>query len=69
MLAVCTPCHSEGVLAKKPILTVRGFCDQTSLFDLEFTMIMSETGYVGYIGLQNSVKKYDKENEIWMIES
>ena len=65
---VCTPCHSDSVLATNPILNVRGLCEQTS-FDLEFTMIMAETGYVEYIGLRNSVIKFNVESEIWMIQS
>ena len=32
-------------------------------------MIMADTGYVEYIGLQNSIIKYETSKEIWMIQS
>ena len=67
-MPVCIPCNSDEALATNPILSVRGLCDVTAL-DLEYTMIMAEDGYVEYIGLRNSVIKYDKENEIWTIQS
>ena len=45
-----------------------GLCGQTG-FDLEYTMIMGENGYVEYVGLMNSVIKYDLQEKSWIIKS
>ena len=49
-------------------LEISGLCGQTG-FDLEYTMIMGENGYVEYVGLMNSVIKYDLQEKSWIIKS
>ena len=65
---VCTPCHSDTILATFPILSVRGLCDQTS-FDKKFTMVINSQGYVDYIGLRKTLIKYNLTTQVWMIQS
>ena len=65
---VCIPCHSDTTLPTNPILKVRGLCKQTA-FDIEYTMIVGETGYIELVGLRNSVIKYNMDAEEWVIQS
>ena len=65
---LCIPCHSREVLAKHPVLKVRGLCSQTA-FDREYTMLNDEDGYVKYVGNENSIINYDAEKQIWKIQS
>ena len=65
---LCIPCHSREILSTMPILKVRGLCSQTA-FDLQYIMLNDEDGYVEYVGKQNSVIKYNADEEIWTIQS
>ena len=65
---LCIPCFSDSVLPINPILKVRGLCGQTA-FDLQYTMIMGQNGYIEYVGYQHSVIKYNLDKKEWAIES
>ena len=46
-------------------LNVSGLCEKT-FFDVEYTMILGDSGYGEHIRLRI---KYNLENEIWMIQT
>ena len=65
---MCVPCHLDSNLPAHPVLTVRGLC-HTTAFDKDYSMILSNNGYVEYVGLHRTVIKYDLSTKLWLIQS